>query len=67
MLERLEFADLWIVSGPLQVFVRIFRFQKIPVREMMESHSELRLVIRLIVSQWRLAFNMRRDVDCDSC
>ena len=38
-----------------------------PVREMMESHSELRLVIRLNFSSLHQAFTLRWDVDYNGC
>ena len=69
MLERLDFADFRILWGWLQVCVPIFPFfsLNVHVREMMESHSELCLVIPLYFLQLHLAFIIRWNVNCNRC
>ena len=69
MLERLDFADFRILWGWLQVCVPIFPFfsLNVHVREMLESHSELCLVIPLYFLQLHLAFIIRWNVNCNRC
>ena len=63
MSERQDFADYWILSRWLQVQVPISPVQNIPVREMMESHSELGLVIRLVFSV--IASGVHHSMECE--
>ena len=67
MLERLDFADFEIQSGWLLMYVPVFLFVNVFVREMMKSHSVLGLVIRLIFPFLHLSFIIWWNVNTNRC